>query len=66
VSLNTSIKDDYDDVQRQVKSLSCVANKLRGTFAQCSPAAKNTLFRAYCMVMYSMLANCEETAQRLV
>jgi len=32
-----------------VKSLYCAANKLRGTFDQCSPAVKNTLFRAYCM-----------------
>jgi len=30
----------------------CAANKLRGTFDQCSPAVKNTLFRAYCMPMY--------------
>jgi len=32
-----------------VKSLYCAANKLRGTFDQCSPAVKNTPFRAYCM-----------------
>ena len=29
------------------------ANKLRGTFDQCSPAVKNTLFRAYCVPMYA-------------
>jgi len=28
-------------------------NKLRGTFDQCTPAVKNTLFRAYCMPMYA-------------
>jgi len=47
-----SLKDD-DDIQRQVKSLYCTANKLRSTFDQCSPAVKNTLFRAYCMPMYA-------------
>jgi len=36
-----------------VKSLYCAANKLRGTFDQCSPAVKNTLFRVYCMPMYA-------------
>jgi len=36
-----------------VKSLHCAANKLRGTFDQCSPAVKNTLFRAYCIPMYA-------------
>jgi len=48
VWINASLKDD-DDIQRQVKSLYCAANKLRGTFGQCSTAVKNTLFRAYCM-----------------
>jgi len=33
------LKDD-DDIQRQVKSLYCAANKLRGTFDQCPPAVK--------------------------
>jgi len=36
-----------------VKSLYCAAHKLRGTFDQCSPAVKNTLFRAYCMPTYA-------------
>jgi len=36
-----------------VKSLYYAANKLRGIFDQCSPAVKNTLFRAYCMPMYA-------------
>ena len=44
-------------IQRQVKSLYCAANKLRGTFDQCSPAVKNMLFCAYCMPMYCMLIN---------
>jgi len=52
VWINVSLKDD-DDIQRQVKSLYCAANKLRGTFDQCSTAVKNTLFRAYCMPMYA-------------
>jgi len=42
---NASLKDD-DDIQRQVKSLYCAANKLRDTFDQCSPAVKMmTIFR---------------------
>ena len=36
-----------------MKSLYCAENKLRGTSDQCSPAVKNTLFRAYCMPMYA-------------
>jgi len=52
VWINASLKDD-DDIRRQVKSLYCAANKLRGTFDQCSPAVKSTLFRAYCMPMYA-------------
>jgi len=51
VWIDASLKDD-DDIQRQVKSLYCAANKLGGTFDQCTPAVKNTLFRAYCMPMY--------------
>ena len=50
--INASLKDD-DDIQRQVRSLYCAANKLRGTFDQCSSAVKNTLFRSYCMPMYA-------------
>jgi len=52
VWINASLKDD-DDIHRQLKSLCCAANKLRGTFDQCYPAVKNTLFRAYCMPMYA-------------
>jgi len=52
VWINASLKDD-DDIQRQVKSLCCAANKLRGTFDQCSPAVKNTLFRAHYMPIYA-------------
>jgi len=33
------LKDD-DDTHRQVKSLYCAENKLRGTFDQCSPPVK--------------------------
>ena len=52
VWINASLKDDAY-IQRQVKSLYCAANKLRGTFDQCSTAVKNALFRAYCMPMYA-------------
>ena len=63
VWINASLKDD-DDIQRHVKSFYCAVNKLRGTFDQCSPAVKNTLFRAYCMPeqiyadQYETLACC--------
>ena len=50
--INASLNDD-GDIQRKVKSLYCATNKLRGTFDQCTPAVKNTLFRAYCMPMYA-------------
>jgi len=53
VLINTSLKDDDDDIQRRMKSLYCAANKLRSSFDQCSPAAKNTQFRAYGMPMYA-------------
>jgi len=43
IAINASLKDD-DDIQRQVKSLYCAANKLRGTFDQCSPAVKTLVF----------------------
>jgi len=52
VWINASLKDD-NNIQRQVKSLWCAANKLKGTFDEWSPAVKNTLFRAYCMPMYA-------------
>jgi len=52
VLLNASLKDDAD-IKRQVKSPYCAANKLRGTFDQCSSVVKSTLFRAYSMPIYS-------------
>jgi len=52
LSLNASLKDE-GGIQRQVKSLCCAASKPRGTFAQCSPAVKILLSRAYCMPMYA-------------
>jgi len=35
-----------NDMQRQVKSLYCAADKLGGTFAQCSNAVRNIMFCA--------------------
>jgi len=52
VLLYARLKDN-DEIQRQVKSVYCAANKLRDTFAQCSPAVSNTLFRPYCMRMHA-------------
>jgi len=37
----------------KIPALFWAAYKLRGTFDQCSPAVKNTLFHAYCMPMYA-------------
>jgi len=50
--INASQKDD-NDIQRQVKSLYCAANKLRGTFCSVLNCSENSLFRAYFMPMYA-------------
>ena len=55
VWINASLKDD-DDIQIQVKSLYCAANKLRGTFDQCSPAVKKHYFVP--IACLCMLTNC--------
>jgi len=55
VWINASLKDD-DDIQRQVKSLYFAANKLRGTFDQCSPAVKTLNFVP--ITCQCMLVNC--------
>jgi len=47
------LRSVMNDIQRQVKSLYCAANKLQSTFDQCSPAVKNTSFRSCCMPMYA-------------
>ena len=54
VWINASLKHK-DDIQRQVKYLCCAANKLRGTFDQCTSAVKTLyfVFRFYCMPMYA-------------
>jgi len=52
IIIYSSLKD-IDDVQRQVESLYCAENKLRGTFNQCTPAVKNTLFCFYCTPVYA-------------
>ena len=62
VWINASLKDD--DIQRQVKSLYCAANKLRCTFDQCPPAVKNTLFVP--IACQCMLANCGANTRRPV
>ena len=46
VILQCSLKDDAD-IQRQIKSLYCAANRLRTTFHKCSTPVKNILYRAY-------------------
>jgi len=40
---------NYPDI---ISGTTCAANELRGTFDQCSPAVKNTVFRHYCMPRY--------------
>jgi len=50
--INASLKDG-DDIQRQLQLLYCAANKLQGTFDQCSLTVKKSLFRAYCMPTYA-------------
>ena len=61
VWINASLKDD-DDIQRQVKSLYCAANKLRGTFDQCSPAVK--ILYVVPVACQCMLANCGANTHR--
>jgi len=39
VLLYASLKDD-NDIQSEEKTLSCIANNFKGTFAQCSSAVK--------------------------
>ena len=63
VWINASLKDD-DDIQRQVKSLYCAANKLRSTFDQCSPAVKTLYFVP--IACQCMLANCGANTRRPV
>jgi len=46
-----SLKDD-NDIQRQVKSFCCAANKLRGTFTQCTTAVKNACFMSISCSVY--------------
>ena len=52
VVLQGSLKDDAD-IQRQIRSLYCAANKLRTTFHKCSTPVKNIFYRAYCTPMYA-------------
>ena len=61
--VNASLKDD-DDIQRQVKSLYCAANKLRGTFDQYSPVEKKTLYFVP-VACQCMLATCGVNIHRL-
>ena len=61
--LNGSLKDD-DDIQRQVKSQYCAANKFRETFDQCSPGVKTLYFVP--IACQCMLANCGANTHRLV
>ena len=53
--LNASLKYD-DDIQRQVKSIYCAANKFRSTFDQCSPAGKTL---SYPLRVNICFANCQ-------
>jgi len=57
-----SLKDD-DDIQRQVKSLYCAENKLRGTFML---TCRKTHFSSVSVACRCMLANCGANTQRLV
>ena len=45
--------NDYNNIQRKVKTDYCEPNKLKRTFAQCSTEVKNTLFRVYFMTMHA-------------
>jgi len=61
--LSTSLNGDNDTL-RQVKSLYCAINELKGTLDQCSPEAK-TLYSVL-IACQCMLANCGAHTHRLV
>ena len=64
VWITASLKDD-DDIQRQVKSLYCAVNKLRGTFDQCYSAVKKHSIS--CLIACQrMLASCRANTHRPV
>ena len=46
--IDSDLTDDID-IQRQVKSLYCSANKLKQQFSKCSLEVKNYLFKYFCM-----------------
>ena len=46
--IDSDLTDDID-IQRQVKSLYCSANKLKQQFSNCSLEVKNYLFKYFCM-----------------
>ena len=49
--ISSDLTDDID-IQRQVKSLHCSANKLKQQFSKCSLEVKNYLFKHFCMPFY--------------
>ena len=57
VHINNTLLDDMD-INRQVRSLYCIANRLRRSFSYCSNYIKNILFRSYCTSMYSCQLWC--------
>lgn len=50
--LTESLKDDYD-IERERRALAVRGNMLARRFANCSSDVKNTLFKAYCLGMYT-------------
>ena len=46
--ISSDLTDDID-IQRQVKSLYCSANKLKQQFSKCSLEVKNYIFKHFCM-----------------
>ena len=57
VYLDSSLADE-NDINRQVRSLYCTANKLKQNFIRCSSSVKNILFRSYCMTFYASQVWC--------
>lgn len=50
--LTESMKDD-NDIERERRALAVRGNMLARRFANCNPDVKNTLFKAYCLGMYT-------------
>ena len=57
--VNSDLTDNID-IQKQVKSLYCAANKLKYQFSKCSLEVKNYSFQHFCMPFYGSHLECNQ------